>query len=78
MEKRGHNKQKATQGMSRHEYQWTRTMGKESAEDHIEETRRELQTQSEEWKQVCEKRLYGGRCGGEYEDKELARDIKET
>ena len=29
-------------------------------------------------KYVCEKRLCGGRCGGEYEDKELARDIKET
>ena len=27
--------------MSRHEYQWTRTKGKESAEDHSEETQRE-------------------------------------
>ena len=40
--------------------------------------KRDESCKGEERKQVCEKRLCGGRCGGEYEDKELARDIKET
>ena len=45
--------------MSRHEYQWARTKGKESAEDHSEETRIKLRPQGD-----IDKQSDGGRGQG--------------